>query len=126
MSIDAPLAKAGDCSPKAHDPPLAAAGGRLLIACNPPSAGSTSNCQPEPVLERQNRRIAGVQRQYVVAQLFPSLTDMGGEDDGVDFAGEKTVVGSVCILISMNIEYDKKTEILRMGPFLYCASRESG
>ena len=90
------------------------------------TADSISNCQPEPVLERRSRRIAGVQRQYVVAELFPSLTDMRGEDDVVEFAGETTVVASVCILISMNIEYDKKTEILRMGPFLYCASRKSG
>ena len=42
-------------------------------------------------------------RQYAVAELFPSLTDMRGEDDGVEFAGETTVVASVCIIISMDI-----------------------
>ena len=67
-----------------------------------------------------------MQRQYVVAELFPSLTDMGGEDDGVEFAGETTVVASVCKLISMNIEYDKKNRDSAHGPLLYCASRKSG
>ena len=40
--------------------------------------------KPEPVLERRSRRLDGVQRQYVVAELFPSLTDMEYED-GVEF-----------------------------------------
>ena len=48
---------------------------------------SMSDCQPEPVrmLERRSGRLAGVQRQYVVAELFPSLADMEDEDDGVEF-----------------------------------------
>ena len=85
MSIDAPLATASDCSPTTRDPPPAIAGGCLLMACNPPAAGSASDCLPEPVLESRSRRLADVQRQYVVAELFPSLTDMGGEDGGVEF-----------------------------------------
>ena len=75
MSIDAPLATAGDCSPTTHDPPPATADGRLLMACNPLAAGSVSDCQPEPVFERRSRGLGDVQRQYVVAELFPSLTD---------------------------------------------------
>ena len=49
---------------------------------------SVSNCQPEFIVvgsERRSRRLAGVQRQYVVAEMFPSLTDMKDEDDGAEF-----------------------------------------
>ena len=86
-NIDAPLTTAGDCLPTARNPhPPTAAGGRSLRARNPPVADSVSNCQPEPVLGRRSRRLAGVQRQYVVAELFvPSLTNMEDEDDGVEF-----------------------------------------
>ena len=47
------------------------------------AGGPTPGCQPAVVLasERRSRRVAGVQRQYVVAELFPSLTDMEDEDD---------------------------------------------
>ena len=85
MSIDAPLGKTGDCLPTARDPSPAAAGGRTLRVRNLPN--SVSDCQPEPVhmLERRSRRLAGVQRQYIVAELFPSLADMEDEDDGVEF-----------------------------------------
>ena len=48
-------------------------------------ADSVSVCQPESVLGRRSRRLAGVQRQYVMAELFPSPTDMEDEDDGVEF-----------------------------------------
>ena len=68
-------------------PPLAVS--RSLTVRNPPMAGDSvtvSDCQP--VLGRRNGRLAGVQRQYVVAELFPSLTDMEDEDDGVECAGE--------------------------------------
>ena len=37
------------------------------------------------MLERRSRRLAGVQCQYVVAELFRSLADMEDEDDGVEF-----------------------------------------
>ena len=87
MSIDAPLGKTDDCSPTARDPSPATAGGRTLRAHNLPN--SVFDCQPdsEPVrvLERWSRRLAGVQCQYVVAELFPSLADMEDEDDGVEF-----------------------------------------
>ena len=65
-------------------PPLAAS--RSLTVRNPPMASDSatvSDCQP--VLGRRSGRLAGVQRQYVVAGLFPSLTDMEDEDDGVEF-----------------------------------------
>ena len=64
---------------------------RLLSTRNPPTAGDfVSDCQPvelqvQVASERRSRRLAGVQRQYVVAELFPSLTDMKDEDDGVEF-----------------------------------------
>ena len=90
---------AGDLRPVANvDAPLAvpAAGGRSLAlrnrslsTRNPPAAGDfVSDCQPvelQVASERRSRRLAGVQRQYVVAVLFPSLTDMEDEDDGVEF-----------------------------------------
>ena len=65
-------------------PPLAVS--RSLTVRNPPMAGDSvtvSDCQP--VLGRRSGRLAGVQWQYVVAELFPSLTDMEDEDDGVEF-----------------------------------------
>jgi len=38
----------------------------------------------EPVsLARRSKRLEGVRRQYVVAELFPSISDT--EDDGVEF-----------------------------------------
>ena len=40
---------------------------------------SVSDCQP------RSTRLAGMQRQHVVAELFPSLTDIEGEDNGVEF-----------------------------------------
>ena len=62
---------------------------RSLSTRNPPAAGDfVSDCQPvelQVASERRSRRLAGVQRQYVVAVLFPSLTDMEDEDDGVEF-----------------------------------------
>ena len=67
-----------------HAPPLAVS--RSLTVRNPPMAGDSvtvSDCQP--VLGRRSGRLAGVQQQYVVAELFPSLTDMKDEDDGVEY-----------------------------------------
>jgi hypothetical protein len=53
------------------------------------SAGSanTSNgkLSVEPVsLARRSKRLEGVSRQYVVAELFPSISDTE-DDDGVEF-----------------------------------------
>ena len=55
-----------------------------------------SGCQPIVVLasERRSRRVAGVQRQYVVAELFPSLTDMEDEDDVLSSAGGTRIVAA--------------------------------
>ena len=54
----------------------------------PPAAGDSDSvapdCQPPAAPERRSRRLADV-RQYVEAELFPSLTDMEDEDDGVEF-----------------------------------------
>ena len=57
-----------------------------------PSAGSVSNVHTskgklpvEPVgLARRSKRLEGVHRQYVVAELFPSISDTE-DDDGVEF-----------------------------------------
>ena len=38
------------------------------------------------VLARRSKRLEGVRRQYVVAELFPSISDTeGDDDDGVEF-----------------------------------------
>jgi hypothetical protein len=40
----------------------------------------------EPVsLARRSKRLEGVHRQYVVAELFPSISDTEDDDDGVEF-----------------------------------------
>ena len=40
----------------------------------------------EPVsLARRSKRLEGVRRQYVVAELFPSISDTEDDDDGVEF-----------------------------------------
>ena len=60
------------------------------LACAP-SAGSVSDVHTSkgklPVeqvsLARRSKRLEGVHRQYVVAELFPSISDT--EDDGVEF-----------------------------------------
>ena len=64
-----------------------------------PSAGSASDAFSagsaraskgkllvEPVsLARRSKRLEGVSRQYVVAELFPSISDTEDDDDGVEF-----------------------------------------
>ena len=40
----------------------------------------------QPVsLARRSKRLEGVRRQYVVEELFPSMTDDEDDDDGVEF-----------------------------------------
>jgi hypothetical protein len=39
----------------------------------------------EPVLARRSKRLEGVHRQYVVAELFPNISDTEDDDDGVEF-----------------------------------------
>ena len=54
------------------------------MACNPlaPTAGdSVSDYQ----LVLGGGGLAGVQRQYEMAEWFPSLTDLEDKDDGVEF-----------------------------------------
>jgi len=36
-------------------------------------------------LARRSKRLEGVRRQYVVEELFPSITDDEDNDDGVEF-----------------------------------------
>ena len=66
---------------------VAASGGRLIAVRNPgpPAAGDSDSAAPDCQSWRRSRRLAGVQRQYVEAELFPSLTDMEDENDGVEF-----------------------------------------
>ena len=49
--------------------------------------GTSSGKLPvEPVsLARRSKRLEGVRRQYVVEELFPSMTDDEDDDDGVEF-----------------------------------------
>ena len=56
-----------------------------------PSAGSVSNVHTskgklpvEPVGLARSERLEGVHRQYMVAELFPSISDTE-DDDGVEF-----------------------------------------
>jgi hypothetical protein len=43
----------------------------------------------EPVsLAKRSKRLKGVCTQYVVAELFPSITDDEDDDDGVNSVGE--------------------------------------
>ena len=56
--------------------------GALLVGSAHTSKGKHS---VEPVsLARRSKRLEGVRRQYVVAELFPSISDTE-DDDGVEF-----------------------------------------
>jgi len=47
--------------------------------------GGKGNLPVEPVsLARRSKRLEGVHRQYVVAEMFPSISDTE-DDDGVEF-----------------------------------------
>ena len=43
----------------------------------------------------------------------------------LNFAGERRMVNDGCVGLGMKKKL-KKIKIMRMSPFLYCASRESG